>query len=786
MPQQVLNSVENNFTKGLITEFTGLNFPENAATVSDNTEYTIIGDVIRRQGIDIETNGIAQVVTRDSSAVNSYKWNNAGGDGLTQLIVKQVGATLYFYKSSSSTVSSPLSTQLLASTINIPTFLAVGNTFDISKECQFADGNGYLFVFHPQCDTFYCSYTAGIVVGAGIKLSIRDFAGIFESTPINNRPSTLSNEHLYNLYNQGWTNNNATWSSASGSTVVVTTGLVSFQVPAGMAVGIGDPTIVQNSVNAIPGGTVFIPAGSTAMQGTVYSYVGTTLTINVTYIDARWGGSAGSSWYLFPTNIHGYISAWVATTGNYPSNADVWWYFKDANGTFNPAATLTNTTLAIGSAPQGAFLLNPFNQTRTAVSGVGGLTNITTKARPKNGCWFQGRVWYTGVDDTFPATGDAVYTTWTENIYFSQIVQTVADFGTCYQTNDPTSQNLFSILPSDGGVITIQGAGSIYKLFPLMNALLVFAANGVWYISGGTSVGFSADDYTIVKLSAVRSISSTSFVDINGLPIFWNEEGIYQVEPAKQGTSLLQTPLHVNPLEVTPITIGTILTFFSNIPKSSKQYARGVYNPIEYVVQWIYKDTESTSVNDRYAFNKILNYNTANKAFFPYTVDNSVSSINGIVYVDSPGGLNTPPAIIKYISSNAMNMYIADEHDNTFTDWTNGNGVGINYVSTFTTGFKLHGQADRRFQVPYVYVYSRGAPVSYYVQSQWDYASSFDSNRWSTQQQINIPASNFGMEARRHRLRGRGLAMQIKMTSVDGQPFDIMGWALYETVNQGM
>jgi len=51
--------------------------------------------------------------------------------------------------------------------------------------------------------------------------------------------------------------------------------------------------------------------------------------------------------------------------------------------------------------------------------------------------------------------------------------------GNCYQVNDPTSDQLFDLLPTDGGVIVIQGCGSIYKLFPLQNALLVFAANGV-------------------------------------------------------------------------------------------------------------------------------------------------------------------------------------------------------------------------------------------------------------------------------------------------------------------
>ncbi len=96
MPQQVLNSVENNFTKGLITEFTGLNFPENAATVSDNTEYTIIGDVVRREGIDYETGFSTASQNRANVAISTYKWNNIGGDGSTQIVVKQVGATLIF------------------------------------------------------------------------------------------------------------------------------------------------------------------------------------------------------------------------------------------------------------------------------------------------------------------------------------------------------------------------------------------------------------------------------------------------------------------------------------------------------------------------------------------------------------------------------------------------------------------------------------------------------------------------------------------------------------------
>src|SRR6266404_5920195 len=91
MPQQVLSSVENNFTKGLITEFTGLNFPENAATDADNSAFSIIGDVTRRLGIDFETGYSTTSLSKTNHAINSYKWNNVGGDGSTQIIVTQVG-----------------------------------------------------------------------------------------------------------------------------------------------------------------------------------------------------------------------------------------------------------------------------------------------------------------------------------------------------------------------------------------------------------------------------------------------------------------------------------------------------------------------------------------------------------------------------------------------------------------------------------------------------------------------------------------------------------------------
>jgi hypothetical protein len=198
MPQQPSPTVENHFIEGLKTEYTGLNFPKDAATDTQNCVYTLIGDVQRRGGIDYEENFRLNYIDQPSIAMSSYRWLNAGGDGLSQILVQQIGSFLYFYLSSSATIANPLSTTLLSSVVELIPFQAQGNTADISQvECQYSSGNGYLFVFHPDCDPFYCTFVNGLISANVIKLQTRDYTGILEpGVPDNFRPLTLSQEHL--------------------------------------------------------------------------------------------------------------------------------------------------------------------------------------------------------------------------------------------------------------------------------------------------------------------------------------------------------------------------------------------------------------------------------------------------------------------------------------------------------------------------------------------------------------------------------------------------------------
>lgn len=785
MPQQIISSVENNFTKGLITEATGLNFPENAATDTDNCIYTLVGDVIRRQGINLETNGATSPISTGFGAIVEYKWNNVGGDGLTQLIAVQVGNSVYFWLSSQATVNSPLSTQFMNTNVNLNQFVATGlnSAVDTSIECQFADGNGYLFIFHPNCDPIYCSYDSSTktVTAKGISLQIRDFIGVPETGIADNlRPSTLTQEHQYNLSNQGWTVGNP-YVATSTTTATLQTGSVTFTTQSGLAITVGDAVACQSSITqTFFNGSYYqtYGAGGTLMSGNVTGYSGTNLTINITSVgQGALPGQGGvwSNWQIVPNNI-GFVNTWHTALGNYPSNADVWWYFKNSSNVFDPATTAGSVTLGAGRAPGGHYLLNPFLQNRSGISSATGIANLVTTVRPRTGAWFQGRVWYAGVDASQLATGDMPYYTWTETIYFSQVVTDATDFGKCYQNNDPTSENLFDLLPTDGGTIVIPGSGSIYKLFPIANGLLVFAANGVWFITGSQGIGFSANDYTQVPLSAIRSISGSSFVNVNGLPYFWNEEGIYSVSPSQQGQ-----------LTVEPITVGTILSFYNNIPTNSKKFARGAYDPINYIITWVFSSTDpGTNLFNRYTYDRVLNFNTYNKAFYPYTVNTTAGSIVGVIYVSNPVGNNTVEPALKYLarfgSPLSLSLSFAEENDSRYIDWGS-----VNFDSFFVTGYKLHGKGQFRFQIPYIYMYSRNEnPTAYKIQGLWDYALTGNSGKWSVAQLVNNWSPNFGVIPRRHKIRGHGLLLQLKVTSVDGKPFDIIGWSVFENVNAGV
>src|SRR5882672_1302157 len=154
MPRSHGIQVQNKFIKGLITEATALNFPEDACTETYNCVFDHRGRVTRRLGIDLE--GGKVIASRDMAGrvVVTYLWKNVGGNGDLNYVITQIGSTLYLYKVLS---SQPLSGGLHANTFVLTSFSTVATETLRTLECQFAQGNGFLFVTHPNCEPFYIS-----------------------------------------------------------------------------------------------------------------------------------------------------------------------------------------------------------------------------------------------------------------------------------------------------------------------------------------------------------------------------------------------------------------------------------------------------------------------------------------------------------------------------------------------------------------------------------------------------------------------------------------------------
>jgi hypothetical protein len=321
------------------------------------------------------------------------------------------------------------------------------------------------------------------------------------------------------------------------------------------------------------------------------------------------------------TSLANPITWYKSKTGKYPSNAEIWWSMKrppelgaDAPPklyleVFDPG--LRHQVFFGGTpAPKGHYILSAFHKDRGAASDISGITVETTQAaRPRATAFWAGRVFWAGVESAG----------WNTHVYFSQILERAEQAGDCFQTYDPTSETLRDLLPSDGGDIIIPEVALVYHMQPFGNSLMVFANNGVWRISGSEGTGFRANDYSVTKLAGTPTISSLSFVDVEGVPMWWNRSSINMISQSETGSVGVQS-----------ITDETIKRLFQEIPEQSKLYAKGAYNPLTKEVQYLYRSEATEVQEDLFKYDRLLIFDVRTAAFVPWSVEHDNVEIQGI------------------------------------------------------------------------------------------------------------------------------------------------------------
>lgn len=117
-------------------------------------------------------------------------------------------------------------------------------------------------------------------------------------------------------------------------------------------------------------------------------------------------------------------------------------------------------------------------------------------------------------------------------------------------------------------------------------------------------------------------------------------------------------------------------------------------------------------------------------------------------------------------------------------DWTYVDNVGQDYSSYFVTGYKVHGQGQRKFQGNYLFVFTEANEnTSAYARYKWDYTTSASRHRWSSEEQIYSHKDNQAYGIKRMWLRGQGIALQLAIRSDEDSPFTVIGYSMFETGN---
>lgn len=187
---------------GYMTEVTALSYPEGASSDELNSYITNKKSRVPRLGFDNEADYTETNVGSVALTSNHY-WENPDNLKGVRFLVLQINATLHFWDISTYNCSG----NKKSFTVNLESYL---NPFSVTAANDYVDvasGKGFLFVVSPSIEPFYITYdsVADSITITTVTLKIRDFKFLTISEDFTDEPVSPSDEFLYNLYNQGWT-----------------------------------------------------------------------------------------------------------------------------------------------------------------------------------------------------------------------------------------------------------------------------------------------------------------------------------------------------------------------------------------------------------------------------------------------------------------------------------------------------------------------------------------------------------------------------------------------------
>tara|TARA_R100001463_G_scaffold4162_5_gene15957 strand:+ start:4027 stop:6276 length:2250 start_codon:yes stop_codon:yes gene_type:complete len=193
------------FVKGLITEANQLTFPDNASIDESNFVLNRDGSRSRRLGVDYESSYALTATGLTATDIKEGKqsfhvWESPDGDTSVSLGLVRIKDKIWFMNLLANAPSADLK--------NGGSPITIAGLSNNKIETSVIN-NKCVIVSKDLSAPVLLSYdkTTGTVTQTTITLEIRDIYGVDDGLFLDTRPTTLSNEHKYNLRNQGWNKN---------------------------------------------------------------------------------------------------------------------------------------------------------------------------------------------------------------------------------------------------------------------------------------------------------------------------------------------------------------------------------------------------------------------------------------------------------------------------------------------------------------------------------------------------------------------------------------------------
>ena len=750
------------FVKGLITEASPLTFPENASIDEQNFVLNRDGSRSRRLGLDYEgtyaktSTGLTADDIKEGKQ-SFHRWDTPSGTSSVAIGVIRIKNKLWFVDLLTDSPSANL--------------LNSGNSITITglsnNNIETSTLNNQLIIVGKDLDKpVVLSYdaTSDTVSQRTIDLKVRDIWGLADGLDDDERPATLSDEHKYNLRNQGWNTTIVTKSTtgdhdsnAATPDITTTDALVATRIVTG-----GYPS---NSDQWTLGKI------SDSSSADYEKFDANVLEKNS---QSRYQVSKGSI---------------VIDAFNRGSSREA---ETDVTGLNTDAETGNLSTVA--SYAQRIFYsgidssVTDGDDKSPNYSGYIFFTKVVTSDDDFGKCYQEADPTDPGINDIIDSDGGTIQIpeatrivkiassqssllVFAENGIWEIYGDTGGFIASSFQANKISTNGIFnpkSVVNINGNFIYWSKAG-IYTL-------VTDAASGRFRAE---TISLTTIQSLFLEIPEIGKNNCKGFYDEKENRVRW----LYNDSDDTSYTNNNYINKYTKEL-VFDLTLQAFYTnTFSDLATGSPYVADYIEVP-GYAVSSFDEAVEVTSG------------------------DTVIDSNTDTVVVTEDLLLNRSSQF-SYLTIQGTSFTISKFNNLAFKDWVTEDGTGASYSSYLVTGYELFGDVMREKQTPYIFFYFTRTEDGYTtsgsnlilnnqssckVQAQWNWADSANSGKWGTEFQAYRLTRNYipsgsgdpfdygdGVIVTKSKLRGSGKVLSIKISSEEGKDMKLLGWAVPAT-----